>query len=144
VNNRTIRSRKIWPHVLRDYKYSGEHRVRLDFDGSRQSATTCSVTYAPTVRAESVLSFIRSRIWMANSAIRCSPGVFKIKRGLYYPPKGQSEFPGQLLKLAKMLYGSKQPSCGVMVESFEHPFDEAGLCCFPHGSCLVFTGVHVR
>ncbi len=25
-----------------------------------------------------------------------------------YPPKGQSDFPGQLLKLAKMLYGSKQ------------------------------------
>ncbi len=25
-----------------------------------------------------------------------------------YPPKGQSDFPGQLLKLSKMLYGSKQ------------------------------------
>ncbi len=25
-----------------------------------------------------------------------------------YPPKGQSDFPGQILKLSKMLYGSKQ------------------------------------
>jgi hypothetical protein len=40
-----------------DYKYSGEHRVRLVFDGSRQSITTYSVTYAPTVRAESVQLF---------------------------------------------------------------------------------------
>ena len=40
-----------------DYKYSGEHRVRLVFDGSRQSPTTYSVTYAPTVRAESVRLF---------------------------------------------------------------------------------------
>ncbi len=40
-----------------DYKYSGEHRVRLVFDGSRQSPNTYSVTYAPTVRAESVRLF---------------------------------------------------------------------------------------
>jgi hypothetical protein len=40
-----------------DYKYSGEHRVRLVFDGSRQSSTTYSITYAPTVRAESVRLF---------------------------------------------------------------------------------------
>jgi hypothetical protein len=40
-----------------DYKYSGEHRVRLVFDGSKQSAATYSVTYAPTVRAESVRLF---------------------------------------------------------------------------------------
>jgi len=25
-----------------------------------------------------------------------------------HPPKGQSDFPGQILKLSKMLYGSKQ------------------------------------
>jgi hypothetical protein len=44
-----------------DYKYSGsgEHRVRLVFDGSRQSPNTNTndVTYAPTVRAESVRLF---------------------------------------------------------------------------------------
>jgi hypothetical protein len=45
-----------------DYKYSGEHRVRLVFDGSKQSPATYSVTYAPTVRAESVrhtISYLR-------------------------------------------------------------------------------------
>ena len=40
-----------------DYKYSGEHRVRLVFDGSRQSPNTYKITYAPTVRAESVRLF---------------------------------------------------------------------------------------
>jgi hypothetical protein len=40
-----------------DFKFSGEHRVRLVFDGSRQSANTFSETYAPTVRAESVRLF---------------------------------------------------------------------------------------
>ncbi len=40
-----------------DYKYSGEHRVSLVFDGSRQSSTTYGETYAPTVRAESVRLF---------------------------------------------------------------------------------------
>ncbi len=40
-----------------DYKYSGEHRVRLVFDGSRQSPNTYNVTYAPTVRSESVRLF---------------------------------------------------------------------------------------
>jgi hypothetical protein len=40
-----------------DYKYSGEHRVRLVFDGSRQSASTYKETYAPTARQESVRLF---------------------------------------------------------------------------------------
>jgi hypothetical protein len=96
-----------------DYKYSGEHRVRLVFDGSRQSPTTYSVTYAPTVRAESVRMFHLYAVeygWhiqqydvpqaFLRSDADCTIFV--------YPPKGQSDFPGQLLKLAKMLYGSKQ------------------------------------
>jgi hypothetical protein len=33
-----------------DYKFSGEHRVRLVFDGSRRSADTYDETYAPTAR----------------------------------------------------------------------------------------------
>jgi hypothetical protein len=37
-----------------DFKFSVEHRVRLVFDGSRQSESTFKETYAPTVRAESV------------------------------------------------------------------------------------------
>jgi hypothetical protein len=40
-----------------DYKFSGEHRVRLVFDGSRQSAETYDETYAPTARQESVRIF---------------------------------------------------------------------------------------
>ena len=96
-----------------DYKYSGEHRVRLVFDGSRQSKTTYSITYAPTVRAESVRLFHLYAVeygWpiqqydvpqaFLRSDADCTIFV--------YPPKGQSDFPGQLLKLSKMLYGSKQ------------------------------------
>ncbi len=40
-----------------DYKYSGEYRVRLVFNGARQSPNTYSETYAPTVRAKSVRLF---------------------------------------------------------------------------------------
>ena len=96
-----------------DYKFSGEHRVRLVFDGSKQSPTTYSVTYAPTVRAESVRLFHLYAVeygWeiqqydvpqaFLRSDADCTIFV--------HPPKGQSDFPGQLLKLSKMLYGSKQ------------------------------------
>jgi hypothetical protein len=40
-----------------DYKHSGEHRVRLVFDGSRQNPETYTDTYAPTARGESVRLF---------------------------------------------------------------------------------------
>ncbi len=40
-----------------DYKFSGEHRVRLVLNGSRQSPSTYTETFAPTVRAESVRLF---------------------------------------------------------------------------------------
>ena len=40
-----------------DFKFSGEHRVRLVFDGSRQGASTYSETYAPTARQESMRLF---------------------------------------------------------------------------------------
>ena len=96
-----------------DYKYSGEHRVRLVFDGSQQSPTTYSVTYAPTVRAESVRLFHLYAVeygWpiqqydvpqaFLRSDADCTIFV--------QPPKGQSDYPGQILKLSKMLYGSKQ------------------------------------
>jgi hypothetical protein len=96
-----------------DYKYSGEHRVRLVFDGSRQSPTTYSITYAPTVRAESVRMFHLYAVeygWHIHQYD--VPQAFLRSEAdctiFVYPPKGQSDFPGQLLKLAKMLYGSKQ------------------------------------
>jgi hypothetical protein len=40
-----------------DYKFSGEHRVRLVFDGSKQSPSTYDNTYSPTVRPESIRIF---------------------------------------------------------------------------------------
>ncbi len=40
-----------------DFKHSGEHRVRLVFDGSRQNPDTYTETYAPTARGESVRLF---------------------------------------------------------------------------------------
>jgi hypothetical protein len=96
-----------------DYKYSGEHRVRLVFDGSRQSPTTYSVTYAPTVRAESVRLFHLYAVEYGWDIQQFDvPQAFLRSEAdctiFVYPPKGQSDFPGQLLKLSKMLYGSKQ------------------------------------
>jgi hypothetical protein len=96
-----------------DYKYSGEHRVRLVFDGSRQSAATFNETYAPTVRSESVRLF---HIYAVEYAWHIQQ--YDVPQALLrskadcdifcYPPNGFAEFPGQLLKLSKMLYGSKQ------------------------------------
>jgi hypothetical protein len=40
-----------------DYKFTGEHRVRLVFDGSRQSPSTYDDTYSPTVRPEAIRLF---------------------------------------------------------------------------------------
>jgi len=96
-----------------DFKFSGEHRVRLVFDGSRQSASTYSETYAPTVRAESVRLF---HIVCVEEGFQIGqydvPQAFlkaDIDHDIFaYPPKGQGLFPGQILKLRRALYGGKQ------------------------------------
>jgi hypothetical protein len=96
-----------------DFKFSGEHRVRLVFDGSRQSQTTYKETYAPTVRAESVRLF---HIYCVEEGLHIGqydvPQAFlkaDIDHDIFvYPPNGQSEFPGQVLKLRRALYGGKQ------------------------------------
>jgi hypothetical protein len=96
-----------------DFKFSGEHRVRLVFDGSRQSETTYKETYAPTVRAESVRLF---HIFCVEEGLHIGqydvPQAFlkaNIDHDIFvYPPKGQSDFPGQILKLRRALYGGKQ------------------------------------
>jgi hypothetical protein len=96
-----------------DFKFSGEHRVRLVFDGSRQSESTFKETYAPTVRAESVRLF---HIFCVEEGLHIGqydvPQAFlkaNIDHDIFvYPPKGQSDFPGQLLKLKRALYGGKQ------------------------------------
>ena len=96
-----------------DYKFSGEHRVRLVFDGSRQSPNTYNVTYAPTVRSESVRLFHLYAVEYGWSIQQYDvPQAFLRSDAdctiFVYPPKGQLDFPGQILKLSKMLYGSKQ------------------------------------
>ncbi len=62
-----------------DFKFSGEHRVRLVFDRSRQSETTYKETYAPTVRAKSVHLF----------------HIFCVEEGLHI---GQYDVPQAFLK----------------------------------------------
>ncbi len=96
-----------------DFKFSGEHRVGLVFDGSRQGESTYKETYAPTVRAESVRLF---HIFCVEEGLQIGqydvPQAFlkaDIDHDIFvYPPKGQSEFGGQLLKLRRALYGGKQ------------------------------------
>ena len=96
-----------------DYKFSGEHRVRLVFDGSRQSESTYKETYAPTVRAESVRLFhivcVEEGYHIGQYDVPQAFLKADIDHDIFvYPPKGQSDFPGQLLRLRKALYGGKQ------------------------------------
>jgi hypothetical protein len=96
-----------------DYKFSGEHRVRLVFDGSRQGASTYKETYAPTARQESVRLFhivIVEEAWGLGQYD--VPQAFlkaMIDHVIFaYPPKGQAAYPGQILRLQRALYGGKQ------------------------------------
>jgi hypothetical protein len=96
-----------------DFKFSGEHRVRLVFDGSRQSASTYSETYAPTVRAEPVRLFhivcVEEGYHIGQYEVPQAFLKAEIDHDIFaYPPKGQSLFPGQILKLHRALYGGKQ------------------------------------
>jgi hypothetical protein len=98
-----------------DYKFSGEHRVRLVFDGSRQSPSTYDETYSPTVRAESIGLFhiyavelgFDIRQYDVPQAFLQSPIDHVI---FVNPPRKFIEFPGQILKLRLALYGAKQSS----------------------------------
>jgi hypothetical protein len=96
-----------------DFKYSGEHRVRLVFDGSRQGISTYKETYAPTARQESVRLFhvvlVEENWGLGQYDV---PQAF-LKALIDYvifahPPKGQAAFPGQILRLKRALYGGKQ------------------------------------
>ncbi len=96
-----------------DYKFSDEHRVRLVFDGSRQSAETYDETYALTARQESLWIFhvvcVEERFGIGQYDV---PQAFLkafIDFDIFvYPPRGQAEFDGQILKLRRALYGGKQ------------------------------------
>ena len=99
-----------------DYKFSGEHRVRLVYDGSRQSPQTFTETYAPTVRADSVRFF---HVYLVEFCLRLGqydvPQAFlqsEVDCDLFvYPPKGFATRKGQILKMKRMLYGAKQSAC---------------------------------
>jgi hypothetical protein len=96
-----------------DYKFSGEHRVRLVFDGSRQSPSTYDDTYAPTVRPESIRLFHVYAVEMGWPIHQFDvPQAFlqlPIDHTIFvYPPRPNVEHPGQLLKLRLALYGAKQ------------------------------------
>ncbi len=98
-----------------DYKFTGEHRVRLVFDGSRQSPSTYDDTFSPTVRPESIRLFHiycvemgwELRQYDVPQAFLQSPVDHDI---FVHPPRSNVEFPGQLLKLRLALYGAKQSS----------------------------------
>ncbi len=96
-----------------DYKFSDEHRVRLVFDGSRQSAETYDETYAPSARQESVRIFhvvcVEESFGIGQHDV---PQAFLkafIDFDMFsHPPRGQAEYEGQTLKLRRALYGGKQ------------------------------------
>ena len=96
-----------------DYKFSGERRVRCVYDGSRQSPTTYSDTYAPTVRPESIRFFhlynVEHGLSIGQYDVPCAFLQSEADCDIFvYPPKGNGEHPGQILRLRKMLYGAKQ------------------------------------
>jgi hypothetical protein len=130
-----LRLRKFYPdyqkrdvgHVfyVYDHKHSGEHRVRLVFDGSRQNPETYTDTYAPTARGESVRLF---HVYAVEESWEIAqfdlPQAF-LKSPIdcilfVYPPKGFEEFPGQLLRLRLSLYGAKQSAAlwNRMIDTF--------------------------
>ncbi len=87
-----------------DYKFSGEHRVRLVFDGSRQSPSTYYNTYSPTVRPESIRLFHVYSVEMKWPIRQYDvPQAFlqsRVDHDIFvYPPRTNVEFPGQLLSL---------------------------------------------
>jgi hypothetical protein len=96
-----------------DYNFLGEHRVRLVFDGSRQSPSTYDEMYAPTARQEYVRLFhivlVEEGYLLGQYDVPQAFLLATIDKDIFvYPPKkGQSEFPGQILKLHKALYGGK-------------------------------------
>ena len=98
-----------------DYKFSGEHRVRLVFDGSRQGVNTYDETYSPTVRPESIRLFHVYSVEMGWDIKQYDvPQAFlqsPVDHDIFaYPPRSNVEFPGQLLKLRLPFYGAKQSS----------------------------------
>jgi hypothetical protein len=95
-----------------NYKCSGECRVRLVYNGAQQSPNTYGETFAPTVRPESTRLF---HLYCIEHAYEI--GQYDVPQAFlqadaqgdlfFYPPKGCSEFPGQIYRCLKNLYGGK-------------------------------------
>jgi hypothetical protein len=145
-----VRLRKAYPsyqkrdvgHVffVYDHKHSGEHRVRLVFDGSKQNPETYTETYAPTARGESVRLFHVFSVEQAWEIAQFDvPQAFlksEIDCVLFvYPPNNFAEFPGQLLKLRLSLYGAKQSAAlwNKLIDGF---LKELGFVSSPMDPCL--------
>ena len=123
-----------------DYKHSGEHRVRLVFDGSKQNPETYTETYAPTVRGESVRLFhiygVEESYHIAQYGVPQAFLKSVIDCTLFvYPPRGYSEYQGQLLKLRLSLYGAKQSAAlwNTMIDAF---LKELGFTPSPMDPCF--------
>jgi hypothetical protein len=108
-----------------DFKFSGEHRVRLVFDGSKQNPETYTETYAPTARGESVRLFHIVAVEESYAIAQYDVPQAFLKSPIdcdifVYPPRNFSEFPGQLLKLKLSLYGAKQSAAlwNSMIDGF--------------------------
>jgi hypothetical protein len=98
-----------------DYKFSGERRVRCvcGHDGSRQSPNTYSDTHAPTVRPESIRFFhiycVEHGLSIGQHDVPCAFLQSEADCDIFvYPPKGNADHSGQILRLRKMLCGAKQ------------------------------------
>ena len=123
-----------------DFKFSGEHRVRLVFDGSKQNPETYTETYAPTARGESVRLFhifaVEETYTIAQYDVPQAFLKSPIDCDIFvYPPRDFSEFPGQLLKLRLSLYGAKQSAAlwNAMIDGF---LRELGFVPSPLDPCL--------
>jgi hypothetical protein len=113
-----------------DFKHSGEHRVRLVFDGSKQNPETYTETYAPTVRGESVRLFhicgVEESYHIAQYDVPQAFLKSPIDCTLFvYPPRGYAEYQGQLLKMRLSLYGAKQSAAlwNTLIDTFLKELD---------------------
>jgi hypothetical protein len=103
-----------------DYKFSGEHRVRLVFNGAKQSPNTYTNTYAPTVRAESVrlfpiysvkYGFHINQFDVPQTFLR-SDADFDI---FVYPPRGNVKIPAKSSNYRRCCMArNRQRHCGII------------------------------
>jgi hypothetical protein len=95
-----------------DFKHSGEFKVRLVHDVSRQPESTCGEIFAPTVQPEPVRLF---HLYCVEHDYEIGkhdvPQAFLQAEAegviFFYPPPGCAEHHGQIFKCIRNLYGGK-------------------------------------